>query len=113
VYAADQSSPTEGRWCFHYNVTILNEREEAVQLLRRRWQIADLTGRVDVVEGPGVVGRQPVIAPGTGFGYRSGCILPTPLGWMEGTYELRGVRDGTDFLVPIPRFELRAETSIH
>src|SRR5215813_15565510 len=82
------------------------------QLLSRHWYIGDATGKVEEVQGPGVVGENPVLEPGDTFEYTSGCPLTTPFGWMEGTYEM--VRPGGEhFEAKIARFALREPGAIH
>jgi ApaG protein len=87
-YLDEQSSPDEGRFVWAYHVRIENQGGETVQLRRRHWRITDGRGRVEEVEGPGVVGEQPVLRPGEAFEYTSGTPLPTPSGIMVGTYEM-------------------------
>ena len=87
-YDPSRSQPLAGRWFFLYTVTISNEGSEAVQLMTRHWIITDERGRVEEVKGPGVVGEQPVLAPGQGFRYTSGCPLPTATGTMHGSYRM-------------------------
>ena len=102
----EQSAPDENRFVWAYHVTIGNEGAETVQLLRRTWIIADAAGRVQRVHGPGVVGEQPVLAPGERFEYTSGTPLATPSGFMGGLYHMV-VRDtGEMFDVVIPTFSL-------
>jgi len=104
-YLADQSDARSGRFVFAYTIRISNESEHSVQLRNRHWHILHANGKEEQVHGPGVVGKQPVIAPGTGFQYTSGCVLSTPHGTMRGTYEM--VReDGDTFLAEIPAFSL-------
>ncbi|MFL9840947.1 Co2+/Mg2+ efflux protein ApaG [Sphingomonas sp. ST-64] len=106
-YLSEQSEPDRGRWFWAYHIRIENGSHQAVQLLTRRWTITDGRGHQHVVEGEGVVGEQPMIAPGSSYDYVSGCPLTTPTGWMEGSYLMVGA-DGRDFEVAIPRFTLRA-----
>ena len=87
-YVPERSAPEQGEYFFAYTVRIANEGEETAQLMSRRWVITNGEGRVDVVEGPGVVGEQPVLVPGASFEYTSFCPLPTPFGSMEGTYRM-------------------------
>ena len=94
-----RSRPEEGQWFFLYTITLTNQGERTVQLLSRHWIIRDETGQVEEVRGPGVVGEQPLLAPGDDFEYTSGCPLTTPSGTMEGTYSM--VDDAGD------RFEAR------
>ena len=69
-------------------MTIVNEGSETVQLLTRHWTATDSAGHTDEVRGPGVVGKQPTLAPGESFEYTSGWPLPTPFGILEGTYQM-------------------------
>lgn len=106
-YLPEQSEPGRGRWFWAYHIRIENGAHQAVQLLSRRWTITDGRGSQHIVEGEGVVGEQPMIAPGSSYDYVSGCPLTTPTGWMEGSYVMVGA-DGREFDVAIPRFALRA-----
>src|SRR5262245_57900953 len=76
-YAPELSRPLNSEWVFHYTVRITNEGEETVQLLSRHWVIKDAVGHVEEIKGPGVVGAQPVLAPGEAFQYTSRCPLKT------------------------------------
>ena len=87
-YLPERSAPAEGRYFFAYRVRIANLGEETVQLVSRHWVITDGDGRVEHVQGPGVVGEQPVLEPGEAFEYTSFCPLPTPIGSMHGTYQM-------------------------
>ena len=78
IYLDDESEPEENRFFWAYQVHIANDGDTAVQLLSRYWRITDGLGRVEEVRGPGVVGEQPIIAPGGQYEYTSGCPLPTP-----------------------------------
>jgi len=103
-FLAEQSDPDGGRWVWSYHVRIENGGTEPVQLLRRHWLITDGDGRVSEVDGEGVVGEQPLIAPGGSFDYISGCPLPTAHGTMVGEYLME--RAGHCFAVTIPSFQL-------
>src|SRR5690606_33721321 len=87
-YVPDQSDPGGQRYVFAYTITILNEGAEPAKLLRRHWIITDANGKVQEVRGDGVVGEQPHLAPGQGFRYSSGAILETPVGTMQGSYQM-------------------------
>jgi ApaG protein len=102
----DQSRPDEGRFVWGYRIRIDNLGKQAVQLLRRRWEITDARGRVQQVEGTGVVGQQPVIEPGESFEYTSGTPLETPSGFMRGTYSMVQCETEESFDVAIPLFSL-------
>ena len=111
-YAPEESQPFQGRWVFHYTVRITNEGDETVQLLSRHWLITDANGELQEVRGPGVVGEQPVLAPGEAFQYRSGCALKTATGTMRGTYQMV-TEDGDHFDVEIAPFELQEAYTVH
>lgn len=107
VYIDGQSDPLAHKFVFAYFVKVENHGAENVQLLRRHWFINHAGGRVEEVEGEGVVGKQPTILPGRSHEYNSFCILETFEGTMEGTYLLRR-ESGQYFRAAIPRFTLRA-----
>lgn len=107
AYLREQSRPDAAQYVFAYHVRIENVGEQAAQLLTRRWQIHDAIGEDNVVEGEGVVGEQPVIAPGRVHEYRSFCVLKSPRGSMEGQYRFARA-DGTRFEAQIPKFDLSA-----
>jgi ApaG protein len=108
-HSAENSQPVQHKWVFQYTVRITNEGEDTVQLLSRHWIITDALDHVEEVRGPGVIGQQPVLAPGESFQYSSWCPLDTPTGMMHGTYQM--VRaDGAQFDVEIAPFALKAYT---
>jgi len=94
-YVPEHSDPDQGGWLFAYTVKIANDGEETVQLLTRHWIITDANGKVEEVEGPGVIGAQPVLEPGQSFEYTSACPLRTAFGTMHGSYGMV-VQDGTN-----------------
>ena len=107
VFLDGESDPLDRKFTFAYYITIENHGTENVQLLRRHWFINHGGGRVEEVEGEGVVGQQPVIPAGKSHEYNSYCILETFEGTMEGTYLFQ--REGGEyFRAVIPRFTLRA-----
>ena len=112
VFLEDRSAPDENSYAFAYTVTIANEGTTRVQLRRRHWIITDGDGRVEEVEGPGVVGEQPVLEPGAAHSYTSGAVIKTPVGTMEGTYEMHGA-NGRIFKAAIPRFGLHMPGVLH
>jgi ApaG protein len=105
VYLEDRSSPVEDHYVWAYHVRIENQGEETVQLRNRHWKITDGRGRMQEVRGPGVIGEQPVLAPGESFEYTSGTPLPTPSGIMVGSYQME-TRAGESFWVQVPAFSL-------
>ena len=111
-YAPERSRPAEQQWFFLYTITISNHGDETLQLLSRHWIITDSNGHVEEVKGPGVVGQQPVLAPGEGFTYTSGCPLSTPFGKMEGTYQMV-TPSGESFDVKIAPFTLSEPYTVH
>ena len=111
-YASEHSQPFQNHWVFHYTVRIGNESDETLQLISRHWIITDATGHVEEVKGPGVVGEQPVLAPGESFQYTSGCHLKTSGGVMRGTYQMV-TEDGKHFDVEIAPFALHEPYTIH
>ena len=112
VYIEAQSSPDQERFVFSYTVTIRNLGRTAVQLLGRYWLITNGNGRETQVQGEGVIGVQPLIEPGSEYQYTSGAIIETPLGTMEGHYEMVDA-EGNGFRVAIPVFRLAVTTFIH
>jgi len=105
-YLEDQSSPAENHYFWAYHVRIENRGGETVQLRRRHWQITDNRGHVEEVgPAPGVVGEQPVLAPGESFEYTSGTPLPTPSGIMVGSYQME-TEAGERFDIAVPPFSL-------
>jgi ApaG protein len=104
-YDRSRSNPQQSQWFFLYTVSIANEGHDTVQLISRHWVITDGMGEVQEVQGPGVVGEQPVLAPGQSFEYTSGCPLTTPFGAMHGTYQMIN-RIGEKFDIEIAPFTL-------
>ena len=107
AYLVDQSDPEDDRYVWSYTVTIENRGPEPVQLLSRYWNIIDGQGRIQEVRGAGVVGAQPVIAPGESFQYTSGCPLETASGTMSGRYQMMSA-SGESFEAEIPPFLLES-----
>lgn len=107
-YRVPESNPLSNYFVFAYLVTIENGSTHTVQLLRRHWYITNANGEVREVEGAGVIGEQPVLAPGHVHRYTSYCELATDLGKMRGHYLMRRVDDEATFEVDIPEFKLEA-----
>lgn len=105
TYFKEESDPRKPVYCFRYRVRITNQSSVSVQLMHRHWVIVDGTGQTEEVKGPGVIGQQPIIAPGSMFEYESFCPLSTPTGSMHGSYEM--VKQGGDKVdIKIPKFLL-------
>ena len=111
-YLEEESEPEEGRYFWAYTVDISNEGSETVRLRSRHWRITDAAGRTEEVRGPGVVGKTPVLEPGTTFSYTSGCPLKTPSGIMVGSYQMT-TEAGELFNVAIPAFSLDSPHARH
>ncbi len=106
-FMPEQSRVGAGRWFWVYHIRIENGRDDTVQLKSRHWRITDSNGMVNIVDGEGVVGETPVLAPGETHDYVSGCELTTNMGAMEGHYTFIRA-DGSQFEVAIPYFPLAA-----
>ena len=106
-----RSSPDRNQWFFLYTVRISNEGQNTVRLISRHWIITDGMGKVEEVRGPGVVGKQPVLAPGESFEYTSGCPLTLPFGMMHGTYQMVNDRS-EEFEIEIAPFTLQESPRI-
>src|SRR6202012_2500851 len=104
-YVDEQSDPSERPSVFSYTITIRNEGVVPARLLTRHWIITDANGKVQEVRGDGVVGEQPHLRPGQGFRYSSGAVLETPVGAMQGSYEMID-DEGQRFDAPIQPFRL-------
>jgi ApaG protein len=106
-YMPEQSEPGRERWFWAYHIRIENGSGLTAQLITRHWEISDARGMIQMVDGEGVVGDQPVIKPGGAYDYVSGCPLSTTHGSMVGSYQMIG-EDGSRFEIAIPHFDLAA-----
>jgi ApaG protein len=104
-FLEEQSTPEENHYVWAYHVQIENRGRNTVQLVTRHWRITDSSGNVQDVRGEGVVGEQPVLQPGESFEYTSGTPLPTPSGFMAGTYQMEN-ETGERMDVEVPAFSL-------
>ena len=111
-YLADRSSPRDSQYLFAYHIRISNTGADTVQLVSREWIITSADGDVERVKGPGVVGEQPVLAPGAAFEYTSYCPLKTTVGSMQGSYQMV-TADGEKFDAAIAPFTLAAPYALH
>lgn len=107
-----QSDEDESRFVFAYTVTIHNSGHVPAKLVTRHWLITDSNGKIQEVRGEGVVGEQPYLRPGEAFQYTSGTMLETPVGTMQGSYQMVA-DDGTEFDAPITAFTLAAPRVLH
>ncbi len=114
-FLAEQSDPGRARFVWAYTVDVENHGAETLTLVSRHWEITDGLGRVEIVDGPGVVGEQPTLKSGEAFRYTSGCPLTTPSGMMRGSYRMV-TEDGEGRDIEIPAFSLHlpeAATRLH
>ena len=112
LYVDAQSAPAANRYVFAYTVTITNRGSVPARLLTRHWVITDANDKVQEVRGPGVVGEQPYLPPGTSFEYTSGAVLETPMGSMQGSYQMVA-DDGIEFDAEITPFLLSMPRTLH
>ena len=112
AYIEGQSNPAEDHYVFAYTITIRNTGDTAARLISRHWLITDADGEVQVVFGEGVVGQQPFLRPGEDFSYTSGTTLPTPVGTMQGSYQMLS-ETGEKFAAPIAPFSLALPHILH
>jgi ApaG protein len=111
-YVDEQSEPDSGRFVFAYTITITNDGEIPARLKSRHWIITDANGKVQEVNGDGVVGEQPHLKPGEKYRYSSGAVLETPVGAMQGLYRMEA-DDGARFDAPIAPFTLAVPGMLH
>ncbi len=111
-FIPDQSVPGENRYVFAYTITLHNDGMVPARLLTRHWVITDANGKIEEVNGEGVVGEQPWMRPGDDFEYTSGAVLETAVGTMHGSYQMVA-DDGTRFEAPIPAFTLSIPRTLH
>lgn len=112
IYLDARSDPEEHRYVFAYTITVRNDGTTPARLLARHWVITDANGKVQEVRGDGVVGEQPYLKPGQGFRYSSGMMIETPVGSMQGTYQM--IDDtGLAFDAPIAPFRLAIPGVLH
>jgi ApaG protein len=109
-FMSERSSPENGYFFWAYTIEIVNRGEKTVQLKTRHWKITDAHGRLQEVKGAGVVGEEPVLKPGQSYEYTSGVPLPTPSGFMVGTYGMV-TDEGEGFNIDIPAFSLDSQTA--
>ncbi|TVO77097.1 Co2+/Mg2+ efflux protein ApaG [Sedimenticola selenatireducens] len=111
-YIEGQSNPAEDNYVFSYTITIRNTGSTGAQLISRHWLITDADGGVQEVFGEGVVGQQPFLQPGEDFSYTSGTSISTPVGTMQGSYQMRS-EAGITFEAPISPFTLAMPHILH
>lgn len=107
-YHYAESNPGNNEFIHSYRIVMSNHNPFTVQLLRRKWMISNSYREVKMVEGDGVMGRQPILYPGDSYEYVSGCSLQSPIGRMDGIYIFQNKKTGKEFEVKIPVFRLEA-----
>lgn len=112
AYIEEQSAPEDERYVFAYTITLNNDGKVAARLLSRHWLITNAEGKTQEVRGAGVVGEHPYLQPGEHYTYTSGTLLETPVGTMEGSYQMLG-DDGEKFDAEVPAFTLSIPHSLH
>ncbi len=112
-YQPDYSNPVNNEFMFAYRITIENNNNFPVKLLRRHWHISDSNANIREVEGEGVVGVQPQINPGEHYQYVSGCNLRTEIGKMHGTYLMENISTKKSFTVIIPPFSMCSPSKLN
>ena len=112
AFIPDQSDPRMDRYVFAYTVTISNTGTIPAQLVSRHWVITDSENKVQEVRGLGVVGEQPLLKPGERFEYTSGTAITTPVGTMQGSYQMVA-ENGEHFDAEIPVFTLAMPRVLH
>ncbi|MGC1516292.1 MAG: Co2+/Mg2+ efflux protein ApaG [Maribacter sp.] len=100
-------------YAFGYTITIENQSKDAVQLTSRHWKIYDSLNDMETLDGEGVIGKKPVIQPGTSHTYNSGCLLTSPIGAMKGHYNMVTMGTSDKFRVYIPTFKFSAAFSLN
>lgn len=111
-YLPEQSNPEQRQYAFAYTITIRNSGQVPAQLIARHWVITDSEHQVQEVKGLGVVGHQPLLAPGENFEYTSWAVIATPQGTMRGEF-FCVAEDGTRFDAPVPEFALQMPRTLH
>mgnify|MGYP001599751961 FL=1 len=111
-YVQQQSQPEQNRFAFAYHITIPNQGTEPAKLLGRHWIIIDANQERKEVRGMGVIGEQPTIEAGASYQYTSGVVLKTPIGTMEGSYQLLD-ENGDPFNASIEPFLLSTPNAVH
>jgi len=112
LYLEEESNPEESRYVFAYTITMTNSGDIAAKLISRHWIVTDANNKVQEIRGEGVVGAQPHIRPGESFRYTSATMIETPVGCMQGSYQMVA-DDGHSFDAPIAVFNLSTPNILH
>lgn len=100
-------------FAFGYKITIENQSKNEVQLNSRHWKVLDSLNDIEIIDGPGVVGKTPILKPGETHTYNSGCLLVSPFGAMGGHYNMVNFTTDKTFKVYIPTFKLSAPFALN
>lgn len=111
-YVDEQSEPDSERFVFAYTINIQNNGLVPAKLISRHWIVTDANNKQQEVTGQGVVGKQPHLKPGESFQYTSAAVIDTPVGCMQGSYQMLA-DDGRYFNAPIPAFNLSKPNTLH
>ena len=87
-YLSSESDEVTERYVFAYTITVENHGSLPAKLLSRHWVITDADNRIQEVKGKGVIGEQPRLKQGESFSYTSGTMIETPVGSMQGSYQM-------------------------
>ncbi len=112
TFIAEQSDVEHNRYVFTYKVKITNAGNVPAQLISRHWVVTEANGERQEIKGLGVVGVQPLLNPNGSYEYTSGTVINTPMGEMQGTYQMVA-EDGTKFDAVIPPFKLLMPRVLH
>lgn len=105
-YVPERSAPESNQYFYAYKIKITNNSQTACRVIHRHWKIKDGNGKTYDVQGSGVVGEQPMLAPGEFYEYTSFCPLHSPYGNMRGKYQMID-QFGERFWVTVPVFFFR------
>ncbi len=111
-FLPERSSPRDSSYLFQYHVRISNTGSDTAQLVARDWIITNAEGEVERIKGPGVIGEQPVLPPGSSYEYTSFCPLKTAVGSMHGSYQMV-TTDGERFDAEIAPFTLAVPNALN
>jgi len=111
-FLPSESDVTGERYVFAYTISVENHGVQAAKLLSRHWIITDAENRVQEVKGEGVIGEQPRLNNGESFRYTSGTMIQTPVGSMQGSYQMIA-DDGYTFDAVIAPFTLAMPGMLH
>ena len=100
-------------YAFGYTITIENQSKDIVQLTARHWNIFDSLKEMEIVDGEGVIGKKPVIKPSKSHTYSSGSLLASPIGAMNGFFQMANLSSSEEFLVEIPTFKFNAPFALN